>query len=168
MRKTRGIKAEFIVKQGPPYLQTIKVNVWNSGDLRLNGKPIPHNHPWEEFIAKLVMGGYTECRYVVENPRLIIDDPYSRHELGDVHASEFTYHAGTEHNRNYMPRTVFHEVTRVLKPRRTVSVMVCGPGRKEAWGYLEPGTGRYTPHKLSTVGHDFQARKLALNIHHRT
>lgn len=160
-------KAEFVIKQGPPYTQTAKANVWNSGDLRLDGKPIPHNHPWDEFMAELLMGGYRERRCTVENSRLLMADPYSRHELGDVHVSEVTYMAGSKRNRNYMPHTIFHEVEEVLEPGRTLSFMVCGPGKKEGWGYLEPGTGRYTPHKLSPIDPQFRARLLALNPHRR-
>src|SRR5690242_3091849 len=55
-------KAEYVIKSGKPYLQTVKLNLWRSPDLRKNGAPMPHNHPWP-FVGHVLMGGYREDRY---------------------------------------------------------------------------------------------------------
>src|SRR5688572_4053597 len=54
-------KAEFVIKQKAPYLQTVKLNVWRSPDLRKDGAPMPHNHPWP-FVSHVLLGGYEEDR----------------------------------------------------------------------------------------------------------
>lgn len=76
-------KAEFIVKQEPPYTQTIKLNVWRSADLRRDGAPMPHSHPWP-FVGHVLMGGYEEDRYEVSRPDRLLVDPHSPWRLGSV------------------------------------------------------------------------------------
>ncbi len=41
-----------------------------------------------------------------------------------------------------MPLDVYHEVTAIAEPGRTLTLMLCGAGRQGAWDYLDPETGR--------------------------
>jgi hypothetical protein len=54
-------KAEFVIKSGAPHLQTVKLNIWRSPDLRKDGAPMPHNHPWP-FIGHLTFTSVYICR----------------------------------------------------------------------------------------------------------
>lgn len=135
-----GYKAEFLVHHSPG--ATVKVNVWMAPDLRRGEEPMPHGHPWP-FTAHLLMGGYTEQRYRLTD--------------GSVDAHTVTHRQG---GANHLPVSVFHEVTDVHEPGRTVSLMVCGAGRSGLWGYLDPQTGRVTPPRPDPA---FQERLKALN-----
>lgn len=161
-------KAELVVKLRPPYEQTVKLNLWHSADLRRDGAPLPHNHPWA-FASHVLMGGYREDRYAVGiNQDGIFDDPYSKWSVGDTQLTQgVTHEAG---NRNEIGLTTFHEVVEVLEPDRTLTLMNCGPGRKDGWGYLEDnGNGElaYIPNKLSPVDGRFKALLLDRNPHLR-
>lgn len=145
-------KAEMIVKNEPPWSQTNKINVWFAADLRRDGEPIPHNHPWKVFRGYVLMGGFVDDRYTVQNGQVQVQKD-CEHAAGQVHA--------IEHH-------VYHEVTGLLgKPGRTMTFMDCGPGIKEDWGYLNPDTGLYTPNKESLIDPRFQAALHALNPHLR-
>lgn len=159
-------KAEFVITpKGPPYDQTIKLNVWRSADLRRDGAPMPHSHPWEFFTGHVLMGGYEEDRYEVQHADLLATDPHSPWELGSVEVEQDVLHRAGEHNG--IAQTTFHEVTRVLEPGRTLSLMDCDLGRKEGWGYLDPDTGLYTPNKQSPTDPRFKALLLDRNPHLR-
>lgn len=156
-------KAEFVIKQGAPYLQTIKLNVWRSPDLRKDGAPMPHSHPWP-FKGHVLLGGYEEDRYLASNDHLLAE-PHSSWSLGQVdQTAGFVHQAG---DVNDISLTTFHEVTRILEPGRTLSLMDCGLGIKEGWGYLNPDTGQYTPNKLSPIDARFKPLLLDRNPHLR-
>lgn len=162
-------KAEFVIKRGAPdYDQTVKLNRWRSPDLRRDGAPMPHNHPWP-FTGHVLMGGIREDRYEVStHGEEILADPYSKWDVGGMHVI-----AGVEHKAgkdNHVGLTTFHEVTEVLDPDRTLSLMNCGRGRKDGWGHLEDnGKGQlvYVPNKMGEVDKRFKPLLLALNPHLR-
>jgi len=157
-------KAEMIIKQEPPYTQTIKLNVWRSADLRRDGTPMPHSHPWP-FVGHVLMGAYVEDRYEVSLPNRLLVDPHSQWNLGSVNlVSGVIHHAGL---RNHMELDTFHEVVEVLEPGRTMSLMDCDLGRKDGWGYLDPDTGLYVPSKQSPISPGFKALMLERNPHLR-
>ncbi|HJP81279.1 MAG TPA: hypothetical protein VJ841_02720 [Candidatus Saccharimonadales bacterium] len=156
-------KAELVIKQGAPYLQTNKLNVWRRPDLRRSGAPMPHSHPWRKFTGHLLMGGYKEDRYEVERASVLSEDPFSEADLGGVHVKQDVIHQAGQ--RNLIDETTFHEVTEVLEPGRTLSLMDCGPGRKEGWGYLDPETGLYLPNKKSPSDPRFKKLFLDRNPH---
>jgi len=157
-------KAEMIIKQEPPYTQTIKLNVWRSADLRRDGTPMPHSHPWP-FVSHVLMGAYVEDRYEVSQPNRLLVDPHSQWNLGSVNlVSGVIHHAGL---RNHMELDTFHEVVEVLEPGRTMSLMDCDLGRKDGWGYLDPDTGLYVPSKQSPISPGFKALMLERNPHLR-
>ncbi|MGY4969559.1 hypothetical protein ACWGCC_10055 [Streptomyces nigrescens] len=135
-----GYKAELVVRRAAE--STIKINLWMSPDLRAGSAPQPHNHPWE-FVAHVLMGGYTEQRYQV------ID--------GTVHTATQTHKAGGE---NHLPLDVFHEVTQIHAPGRTLTLMICGKGRKGDWGYLDPESGAFEANRPDP---EFRDRLVALN-----
>jgi hypothetical protein len=137
-------KAELVVLDGPPWTRTVKINVWRAPDLRRDGAPMPHNHPWP-FKANVLMGGYQEDRYEVSG--------------GPV---EMTHRAG---DTNEIPLDLFHEVTNVLDPGRTLTLMVCGRSMGiGSWGHLDPDTGQYTP---NTPDPQFMALLRDRNPHQR-
>lgn len=152
---------------GAPYLQTIKLNKWELPDLRKDGAPIPHNHPWP-FRGKLLKGGYMEDRYEVDfNRDEILADPYQKWEVGGASVASGVVHQAGEVND--LPLTTFHEVTEILEPG-TLSMMDCDLGRKEGWGHLEDdGKGNlvYIPNKLGELDTRFMPRMLELNPHRR-
>ena len=155
-------KAEASLKSGPPYDQTIKLNVWRKPDLRRTGQPMPHSHPWE-FTGILLLGGYDEDRYDVERPSAVVNDPFGAHDLGLVDVQQgITHRAG---QRNHIPLQTFHEVTKIHEPGRTVSLMDCDFGRKNGWGHLDPETGLYTPVLSSPAEPGFKERLHELNPH---
>uniref|UniRef100_UPI003F492805 hypothetical protein n=1 Tax=Amycolatopsis sp. CA-096443 TaxID=3239919 RepID=UPI003F492805 len=72
---------------------------------------------------------------------------------------------GVEHRadgRNDVPREVYHEVTEIHEPGRTLSLMVCGRGERGTWGHLNTSTGLHTP-TLPNPG--FKAKLRQLNPH---
>lgn len=157
-------KAEFIVMNRPPWDQTVKLNVWRSPDLRQDGAPAPHSHPWH-FKSYVLMGGYTEDRYTVEHPELLIAHPHSSWDVGLANIAQGAAHQAGEDNE--IDLVTFHEVTKVLEPGRTLSLMDCGRGRKEGWGYLNPDTGLYTPNKQHPIDPRFKELLLHWNPHLR-
>jgi hypothetical protein len=152
-------KAEFVIKNRAPWSQTVKLNVWRSPDLRRDGAPMPHSHPWP-FTGHVLMGGYQEDRYTVGRPDLLAD-PHSRWDVGLAAVNQGVVHQAGEDNE--LDLVTFHEVTEVLEPGRTLSLMDCGIGRKEGWGYLDPGSGLYTPNKQSPSDPRFRALFLDRN-----
>jgi hypothetical protein len=155
-------KAEMIIKQEPPYTQTIKLNIWRSADLRRDGAPMPHSHPWP-FMGHVLMGAYVEDRYEVSRPNRLLVDPHSQWNLGSVSLiAGVVHYAGLP---NSIELDTFHEVVDVLEPGRTMSLMDCDLGRKDGWGYLNPDTGLYVPSKWSPLDSRFKARMLELNPH---
>lgn len=61
---------------------------------------------------------------------------------------------------NELPLNVFDDVTRIHAPGATLTLMLCGAGRQEAWGYLDPETGRTYDNEPDP---GFRDRLLALN-----
>ncbi|WP_157408150.1 hypothetical protein [Actinomadura atramentaria] len=140
-------KAELVLHRTPDL--TVKVNVWHAPDLRGDGKPLPHNHPWREFTGHVVLGGYTEDRY------LLADD-------GQVDVVPHIAHASP--TTNTVGKDVFHEVTSILgEPGRTVSIMVCGTGQRGAWGHLDIDTATY--HQVDLNDPEFTRLLAAFNPH---
>lgn len=135
-----GYKGELVVHRRED--RTIKINLWMAPDLRAGASPAPHNHPWA-FRAHVLMGGYTEQRYQVLD--------------GRVHAETRSHMASGE---NDVPLDVFHEVTHIHAPARTLTLMVCGEGRTGNWDYLDVATGTFEENPADPT---FKARLLALN-----
>lgn len=132
-------KAELVLVNEPPWQLTVKYNYWLAADLRRDGKPIPHNHPWEVFYAHILLGGYCESRYTKTSGGGI-EEQFGFYIPGSV---------------NEMPKNVYHEVTKILVPG-TLTVMVCGPGVKDDWGYLETESGLYIPNKEISFYSEFK------------
>lgn len=149
-------KAEMTVLNEWPWDRTFKFNVWFAPDLRQDGRPMPHSHPWG-FESELLTGGYVEDRYELADDSRLIDDPFSSFEVGAVDVSTgVLLEAGAEgRNRNRIPRQVFHEVKEVLVPGGTLTCMHCGPGVKGGWGYLTE-SGLYVPNADSPFNEEFQ------------
>jgi hypothetical protein len=121
-------KAELVLLDEAPWTRTVKLNVWTAADVRKDGAPWPHKHPWP-FDAHLLLGGQKESRYVVTGGR--VEMTTCEHVAGDV---------------NGVPLDVFHEITEILAPGRTMSLMDCGPSQGiGSWGYLNPDTGAFIP-----------------------
>ncbi len=136
-------KAEFGLTEGPN--GTVKINVWFRPDRRPKEQSKPHSHPWN-FESLVKLGGYSEYRIQPDT-------------AGNLHEVEAEYRAG---GRNGVGREVYHEVTDIDRPGRTVTVMRCGPGKRGDWGYFDRDTGLHVP-----TGPDptFAARLAALNPH---
>jgi hypothetical protein len=128
--------------------RTVKLNLWSRPDLRGGQAPMPHSHPWP-FQAHLVLGGYTEDRYLP-----MLDGPIAA-VLGMQHRAGDT---------NGVSLSSYHEVTAIHAPGRTLSLMVCGARRTDGWGYLDVHTGR--PKQLP-ADPTFATRLRALNPHRR-
>lgn len=138
-------KAEMQIAILDDYTQTLKLNVWRAPDLRRTGEPTPHNHPWP-FVGRVLRGGYVETRYMPSQPNRLLVNPSESWDLGTVVVEKDVEHAaGT---KNVIDLATFHEVTEILDPGRTVSLMDCDLGRKNGWGYIDPDTGIYTPTTL--------------------
>lgn len=123
---------------------------------------MPHTHPWH-FNAYPLTGGYRQDVYTVERPQLLsgIEAPLDVVDVGNVRLRpRVSVVAGT---RNEMPLDVAHEVVEV-EPG-TLSLMVCGPGRKDGWGYIDPDSGLYIPVTKSPIEPSFKAALYALNPH---
>lgn len=164
----RWYKAEFVIKHGAPYHQTVKLNIWRSPDLRKDGAPLPHNHPWP-FFSRVLRGGYAEDRYEVRrNRNKILVDPHTAWDVEGTDVTQNVAHLAGE--TNDLPLTTFHEVTEIFEPGQTLSLMNCDLGRKEGWGHLEDdGKGNlvYVPNKLGELDTRFMPRMLELNPHRR-
>jgi hypothetical protein len=122
-----GYKAEYLVLRSED--RTVKINLWMKPDLRAGDAPMPHNHPWP-FTAYVLMGGYTESRYEVVDGK--VTTTTEEHRAGD---------------KNHVPLDLFHEVTEIHDPGRTLTLMVCGRGNKGQWGYIDPNTGEFRPNQ---------------------
>jgi hypothetical protein len=128
--------------------KTLKINIWYLPDLRGGDLDKPHSHPWD-FDAHIFGGGYDEDRWTLDN-------------AGVLHAERgIEYRAG---DTNTVTRDVYHQVRAVHEPGRTGTLMVCGPGQRGGWGYLDLATRRHVP-----VGPDpdFSAKLAALNPQHQ-
>jgi hypothetical protein len=99
--------------------RTVRLNIWFRADLRGGDKPMPHSHPWESFTAHVLAHGYTEDRYDVTEHGLAVPT------YGVTHESPGT---------NRVDHATYHEVTEVHEPGATLSLMVCGAGRRGDWG----------------------------------
>lgn len=161
-------KAEYEIKSGAPYTQTIKLNLWRSPDLRKDGAPMPHNHPWP-FVGHVLMGGYREDRYEVgRNRNKVLVDPFQQWDVGGTSLTTGVLHQAGDDNG--IELTTFHEVTEILEPGRTLSLMDCDLGRKDGWGHLEPddkGDLVYVPNKQGALDVRFKALLFDRNPHLR-
>ncbi|MFF4607905.1 hypothetical protein ACFY12_34855 [Streptomyces sp. NPDC001339] len=135
-----GYKAELVLRREKD--RTIKINLWMAPDLRAGQTPAPHNHPWE-FHAHILMGGYTEQRYQ------LVD--------GKVRTETQIHEAG---GQNHLPLDIYHEVTKIHAPARTLTLMVCSGGRKGDWGYLNTETAVFAANQPDPT---FKAHLQALN-----
>jgi hypothetical protein len=138
-------KAEFELLKTPE--RTLKVNLWFLPDLRGGDISKPHSHPWA-FRAHVLLGGYQEDRYEPTQAGVMSDLDVG-HMAGGV---------------NDVPRHVYHEVTDIHEPGRTLTLMVCDRGVRGAWGYLDVTTGEHLP---VAPDPDFGAKFAALNPHRR-
>lgn len=136
-------KAEFVWERTAD--RTLKVNLWFAPDLRGGELSKPHSHPWA-FRARILMGGYSEDRYDPDGAGAV-RKVTQQHGPGGV---------------NDVPLTTYHEVTDIHEPGQTLTLMVCGPGRQGAWGYLDVHTGEHLPVEPDPL---FRERLLALNPH---
>lgn len=127
--------------------RTVRLNVWRRADLRGGEKPMPHNHPWQSFTGHVLLGGYAEARYELDPAGGVLA------ELDVQHASPAA---------NVVGHDTYHEVSAVHAPGRTVSLMVCGRGRRGDWGYLDVDSGE---HKRLQPVKDFAVMFAALNPH---
>ncbi|MGW2998703.1 hypothetical protein [Streptomyces sp. NPDC001155] len=135
-----GYKAEYLLRREAE--TTIKINLWFRPDLRDGEKPKPHNHPWP-FTAHILLGGYTEQRYEVVDGK--VTSTTQSHRVGE---------------QNDVPLEIFHEVTAITEPGRTLTLMVCGAGRKGEWGYIDPESGEFEANRPDP---GFRARLVAIN-----
>lgn len=162
-------KAECTILHGPPYTQTIKLNYWVAPDLRKDGAPVPHNHPWP-FRGIVLRGGYAEDRYELPNEsnrNRILVDPLQKWDISGMVRTPGVEHVAGDVNN--ISLTTFHEVTEIFEPG-TLSLMNCDLGRKEGWGHLEDdGKGNlvYIPNKMGEIDKRFKPLFLDRNPHLR-
>jgi hypothetical protein len=135
-------KAEFVLLKTRQ--RTHKINLWFAPDLRGGQLSRPHNHPWD-FRSDVLLGGYDEDRY----------------EAGQLVRSVARHQAGAA---NTIGRRDYHEVTAIHEPGATLTLMSCGPGARNGWGYLDTDTGLHVP---LTPDPAFSVRFAALNPHLR-
>ena len=138
-----GYKAELLLQRAAE--RTTKINLWMGPDLRAGETPKPHNHPWEQFTAHVLAGGYLETRY----------EPSP--QGGAPVVQDRSHSAG---GRNIVPKATFHEVIEVADPGRTLTLMDCGPGIQGQWGYMDPHTGEFSANEPDPA---FSARLRQLN-----
>jgi hypothetical protein len=136
-----GYKGEYVALRTADH--TVKINRWMGPDLRSGQQPMPHNHPWVEFTANILAGGYTEDRYEVVG--------------GEVRRNIASHR---ESDTNVIARDTYHEVVDIDK--RTLTIMDCGLGVKGDWGYIDPRTGLYIPN-TDVADPTFMDRAKALN-----
>lgn len=158
-------KAEQTILSGPPYMRTIKANLWFSADLRRTGQPVPHNHPWWPVRSHILKGGYLQDVYTLGKAGQLRD--FDDYVLEGANLRVKTDQALHANGLNVMPHSLFHEVTRVLEPGQTLTLMDCGKSQKEAWGYLDPDTLRYTNNKKSPLDERMPPLFKARNPHLR-
>lgn len=140
-------KSETVLMRGRHL--TVKLNVWFREDLRGGRAPMPHNHPWDTFTSYVLAGGYDEHRWHVDPVGNIVET------LGIEHRGPTS---------NLVAHDVYHEVAAVHEPGRTMSLMVCGSGRRGDWGYLDLDTGAH--HAIQPIK-NFAEMFAALNPHRR-
>lgn len=141
-------KAELVVLASVD--RTVKINLWSLPDRRGGERPQPHNHPWS-FQSVVLLGGYTEDRYVVPT------------EGGTPRAHRGVERCGPAVNE--IAQTDYHEVTEIHHPQATLTLMICGPRTQGGiWGYLDTDTG---DHASAAPDPDFSAKLKSLNPHHR-
>lgn len=149
-----GYKAELTLRNDGE--RTIRLNNWFLPDLRGGEVSRPHSHPWW-FEARVLAGGYTEDRYERLGDH-VAGAPSVREQLGVEHR------AG---GRNEVPLSVYHEVTEIHEPGRTLSLMVCGRSEKVAWGYLDTASGCHMPVLRDPAEREqFRMRLYRLNPQH--
>lgn len=144
--KGEALKIEQVVERSLD--RTIKLVWWFLPDDDRH----PHNHPWA-FDSDILAGGYTSVTYWLVGARA----------HGQVMTAERIVRAG---DRVHYPRHEYHIVKDVLPGTRTR--MICGPATlNNAWGYLDPTTGREYPWQ-EQPDTTFMDRMLALNPWRRT
>ncbi|MEJ8652790.1 hypothetical protein WKI65_33190 [Streptomyces sp. MS1.AVA.3] len=136
-------KAELVLRRTAE--STVKINLWRLPDRRGGDQAHPHDHPWA-FRSHVLLGGYEEDRYIPQGGQVVPN-------LGFSHAS------GTV---NELPLAVYHDVTEVHEPDRTLTLMVCAAGTTGQWGYLDTDTGE---HVATSPDPHFINRLRALNPH---
>jgi hypothetical protein len=155
-------KVEQNVFSGPPYKRAIRVNGWYAADVRVNGIYLPHNHPWWPVNAHILTGGYRQRAYEVVGVEL---DDMSETQLQPSNIR----HLGLQDLRagdvNHMSHLFFHEVEKVFKPGKTISVMDCGKSVKDGWGYLDLKALTYKNCKAYPLDAAHKANVRALNPH---
>lgn len=139
-------KVELVLVSNP--LATVKVNGWYLPDRRAGDRPVPHNHRWARMRSTILAGGYAETRY--------------RSTPGGVEAAAQLHTAG---GLNVVDHHVFHEVTEILEPAGTWTLMICREGQPGDWGYLDVDTGRYTHNSQVQPDPRFAKAFAALNPH---
>jgi hypothetical protein len=123
-----GYKAELVLVRTAD--ETIKINRWMGPDLRAGDTPLPHNHPWYRMDAHILSGSYTDTHFHRQ---------YDKGAVVGVETNVLTHNAG---GTNLVLKDGFHEVIDVDPD--TLSIIYCGPGVKNDWGYIDPETGVYT------------------------
>lgn len=136
-------KAELVLRN--TIESTVKINLWTLPDRRGGEQPKPHSHPWE-FTSRILLGGYTEDRYDTAGDLVST-------ELNAVHRSP---------SANHVPRSLYHEVTEIHEPSRTLTLMICQRGERGTWGYLDVDRGCHVPNEPDPL---FLDRLRALNPH---
>ncbi|WP_172387344.1 hypothetical protein [Streptomyces sp. MNP-20] len=135
-------KAELTLRENRD--RTSKINLWFLPDLR-SARPFPHSHPWT-FSSQILAGGYSETRYSADG--------------GHVDVTEMEHMQGAT---STVDRRLYHEVTALhAAPGGTKTLIVCGPGKRGAWGHLDLGTGRHVSPEADAT---FPLRLKALNPH---
>lgn len=125
----RAYKAEHTLRDHPDGT-LLRLTLWFAADLRRDGRPYPHSHPWP-FTSKILAGGYRESLWTCT------DGAVEQTAVSVLHAQ-----GGT----NVMPREHFHEVHTIEDPGATLTLMIgSGPGVRGGWGHLDPDTATYTP-----------------------
>jgi hypothetical protein len=138
-------KAEHVILRNAD--RTLKANLWFTSDLRGDGYPKPHNHPWVA-TSEILSGGYQEHRYALLP--------------NGVSFSVLDHQAG---ETNSLPLDIFHEVTKIHAPGETLTWFETGAGAQE-WGYLDPDTTRTWSNRADDGTAEFLAMLDRLNPQH--
>lgn len=135
--KGEAFKIEQVVERSPE--RTVKLVWWFLPDEDRD----PRSHPWP-FTSEILSGGYTSRTYWLDGGVVRSEDRVVR--AGDV--VEYPLHE-------------YHQVVDLLPGTRTR--MTCGVARPgNAWGYLDPKTGREYPWQEQPDA-TFMDRMYALN-----
>lgn len=138
-------KAELTLINTPRI--TVRMNIWYRSDLRGDGRPMPHNHPWNTFTSHILRGGYDEDRY--------------RRTPSGLHIDKDVTHASP--GANTVDHDLFHEVSRIHDPGKTLTLMICKDGQRGDWCHLDVDTGADIHDQPVT---DFSAMLTRLNPQH--